>query len=198
MGSVYTKRTAKKCAIFMDRAGCRPRTILNLGAGSFAEIHMWKFYFPDARLLAVDPKEARPESARIIGSWKDSQYVRAALGDGSSSFVAFCVRCRSTVCKTPEKHKRRRKHIEVPSITLDALSDGSPSPFFVWMDIDGAELQALAGGTKTLEKTEWLCVELVDWIPGHANRIRKFLENVGFRMKHRFEHDGLFRKVDKT
>jgi len=173
-----------------------PGTVLNLGTGSFPEINMWKLYFPDAYMMAVDPKKIRPEAVPILKSWKRSAYVQAALGDGTSSFVSFCVRCRSTACKRQEEHKRR-KHAKVPSVTVDALAKDLPPPHFVWMDIDGAELDALAGATETLKKTEWVCAELVDWIPGHAGRVRRFLNNHGFHMKIRFLHDGLFCKVGK-
>jgi len=197
MGSVYTKRIAKKCAVILGKAGCKPETVLNLGAGSFAEIRVWRQWFSEACMVVVDPKEIRPEALSILKSWKRSAYVQAAIDDGSSSVASFCVRCSSTVCKKPEEHKRRRKHAEVPTITVDDLAQDWPSPYFIWMDIDGGELRALAGASETLKKTEWMCVELFDWIPGHAGKVFRSLKRNGFRMKYRFQHDGLFCKDER-
>jgi hypothetical protein len=62
------------------------------------------------------------------------------------------------------------------------------------MDVDGGELKALQGAESTLNRTSWLCVELVEWVPGHAERVHRFLHNRRFYVKGMPGHDGIYQR----
>ena len=69
-------------------------------------------------------------------------------------------------------------------VTLDEAVDGMPEPFLVKVDVEGGELDALSGATRTLERTELVIAEasLFEFIPGQplAHELIGFLAERGF------------------
>lgn len=90
-----------------------------------------------------------------------------------------------------------QKEIKTEAITLDEWSEKNNinSIDIVWMDVQGAELKALKGGDKILEKTKVILTEvgLKPYYEGHGMKvdIDKFLLSKGFEeIKNAFELNG--------
>jgi len=194
-GMDYTRDVAFWCSWDMYRFGFKPASIISAGVGSAPEMYIWRWLFPNIPILAVDPKPLMAKFTR--GDWSQLTFVQSAVGDGNSSSAYLCRDCVSLVCKDQSSHQSRGRWSETPVSTLDKLAEKFPSPYFVWMDIEGYELRALRGASAMLSKTDWLCVELTNWVPRHKKKVTAFLESSGFVLRRKFDHDGLFSKPIK-
>ena len=195
LGGVYTQKVAMHLAWLMHRHGFKPASILNMGVGSGHELGIWKWLFPSAMILAVDPKPLYSCHRRRDGKLK---FVQAVVDDGSSSDSIFCRICCSLQCKDQAHHEAAKVWQSVKAVTIDELSKELEPPYLMWMDIDGSEVRALQGATQTLKKTGWLCIELVNWIPRHRRNILNVLKRHGFVLEVLFKNDGLFRNSKIT
>lgn len=93
----------------------------------------------------------------------------------------------------------------VPADTLDSLSNGRQPPFFVKLDVQGAEARALAGGARTLEATHFVLLEasLLPLYQGSplVEELISLLRGRGFypvdmERGHWLEKDGALAQVD--
>lgn len=192
VGSVRTREVAMYSLWTMHDHRFKPASILNIGVGSAPELSIWKWILPTIPILAVDPRKLYP---RLRRRHRRLQYVQAVVGEQSSSPTVFCQMCRSVQCKSQASHEAAGHWESVEGFAIDELVvrfDMKP-PHFIWMDIDGSEVEALRGATNTLKDTPWLLVELVNWIPRHIRNILKILRQRGFVLEVLFSHDGLFR-----
>jgi hypothetical protein len=168
----------------MHRKGFVPGSILNIGVSSCPELAIWKWIYPNVPLIGVDPKPKR--------AGMDIPYIQAAATDGSGGEAVFCFQCKSLTCKASRRH--RKKHRLVSAVAIDEVSRAMPPPYFIWMDIDGSELEALPGAIRTLTQTGWICIERVDWTRRHRGRIHRFLRRQGFRHRVHFGDDDLYQR----
>jgi hypothetical protein len=188
MGAEQTRQTAIACAWKMHIAGFRPRTILNVGVGCCPEYYVWQFAYPNVPVLGVDIR--RTKNVPI-------NYVRALATGGESDSSVFCWGCHSLVCKDEKRH--RNQHKAEPAVSLDSVvSERSlVPPFFMWMDVDGSELEALKGAGQALKDTGYICIERVEWRHGHRNQIDHILRQHGFRHVANFHQDDLYRNTQQ-
>jgi len=168
-----------------------PATILNIGVGSTPELAIWKRHLPDATIVGIDPKHKRQKPYE--------HYTRAAIGDGSVDVVQYCKLCRSVKCVYPEKHADTKCITSVPSITIDALARNHDPPFFLWIDIEGSEAEALAGAGKTCQYTRFINIEMTSH-PVWDNRTntKAMLASNGYELcvDHKETEDMLYIKGD--
>ena len=133
----------------------QPKTLLNIGVGPVphSEAKTFRKLWPTMRIVGLEPS---PDTfAKRISDYPGELYPWALwsipcdkvfnamkLLSGQSSFLDFEV-TKSRPCKK----------ILVSCITLDQLDETLkfPEDIFLWMDIEGAELEALKGGHKLLE-----------------------------------------------
>lgn len=188
--------TALTCCWFMRQDGYTPKTLLNVGVGKTSpELDIWLWLLPETRLLGIDPRW----SPR--GYWtklKRVPQVTVAVGDGSRSGATYCGHCRSITCHD-QSHADKFSQVTVTTLDRVVEEHACEPPFFIWMDIDGSEYEALAGATETLKQTGWLNVEFSDTRrgPEQCHNIRELLTSQGFRhhYKHLTTEDELWRRV---
>lgn len=134
-------------------------TIIDIGASVCCEGWSWTELFPDKTIFLIEPKYQKPFSP-------DIRCLAAALGIRNVEEPLWCWRCLTTECRRPGRHGWRR----VPMYTLDRAVQivDVRGPYYIWMDVDGMELDILEGATETLKQTAYLHVEVLDGPKGEA------------------------------
>jgi FkbM family methyltransferase len=82
-------------------------------------------------------------------------------------------------------HLQPNGGITVPGVTIDELSSRFGQPDLVHMDIEGGEVEALAGAPRTIEQRSWWMIE----VHGDEEPLRAALAD--YRV-HRLEDDQVF------
>jgi FkbM family methyltransferase len=107
----------------------------------------------------------------------DIDLVEAAVSD-SKGMADLAVAGRGRACNAlsaghlPQDHGISRGHIMVPTTTLDDLLEAYPAPALLKIDIEGAELLALAGATRLLASVRpKICIEVRQETRAQAERI---------------------------
>lgn len=193
MAVVECQIAATVSVYFMRRHQFTPASVLNVGVGKFSpEVYIWQWLLPNAQLLGVDPRW----SPR--GNWTNKlklPQIPVAVGDGSSTQAFYCSPCRSIKCTDPAHVKKT----PVPMSTIDEVAKDLPGPLFIWMDIDGGEVDALRGAPRTLARAGWINVECHEDIygPEHSQEIDRILQHAGYRLMYRHSGcaDRLYRNI---
>lgn len=172
MGKIKTEKAALYSAYVMKQKEYYPSTLINVGVGTSHEYQVWKWLLPNAELVGIDPRLHHR-------MWKDS-YIRAAIGKRSGRSV-YCYKHRSTSCGCRDKPW---PVVTTPRITLDQASEFFSPPYFLWMDCEGSEFDALRGASKTLENTRFITIEIRnhDFKPRNTRRLRRKLQVEGFSL----------------
>jgi FkbM family methyltransferase len=146
----------------LSTLGFRPRTVIDVGVATKTE----ELYqaFQDADILLVEPlAEFEPFLRDICRSYK-AQYVLAAAGEnpGSAIINVHPDKFGSSLLKEFEGPGVDGVPREIPVVTVDELcaSRNLAGPFLMKVDVQGAELQVLAGATHTLQQTEVVILEV--------------------------------------
>ena len=129
-----------------------------------------------AKVVSVDP--------RGFGRGVDKHYS-AVAGDGSKLKTLFCLICRSVHCRFPENHFDAKigdfqAWMLKETVSLDQMAVGQMPPYFIWMDIEGGEMEALHGATEALQQAHFVNVEEFEWNPGHIKDIEAFMKGAGY------------------
>jgi len=151
------------------------------------EVPYLKEMWPDAIFTAFEPLLS---SFRI---WKHGvkkgqfpgKIMRSALGDKREVKELHCQGDKSSFYKPSRLRMDRNVQVE----TLDDLDAGVCNgrfvpPVLLWLDVEGYELQVLAGAQKMLWKCVWCCVEIRDdpvvpgWVDGRV--VDAWLKDRGF------------------
>ncbi len=146
----------------LSTLGFRPRTVIDVGVATKTE----ELYqaFQDADILLVEPlAEFEPFLRDICRSYK-AQYVLAAAGEnpGSAIINVHPDKFGSSLLKEFEGPGVDGVPREIPVVTIDQLcaSRNLAGPYLLKVDVQGAELQVLAGATHTLQRTEAVILEV--------------------------------------
>ncbi len=154
MSALTNRLMAWTDAYFMRRTGLAPATIIDVGASSCPESWAWETLFPGVSILCIEPKMAKPNGR----PW---HWVRAALAAKASDEPSYCPICWGAwKCRRPVSHK----HCYMPTTTLDLVvkESGLPGPYYLWIDVDGNEVDILSGAAETLAKTRFMHAEIMD------------------------------------
>lgn len=150
----------------VHRVGLTPGTVIDVGAafGIFTrECHK---IFPDVHYLLVEPiEEYLPALSKVVNALSHATNVTAVVAaeDGRTFLNVHHDLVGSSLYREVEEGTDidgvRR---EVRAITLDRLvgERNVPPPFLIKIDVQGAELDVLAGGQKTLAGTEYVLLEV--------------------------------------
>ena len=145
----------------LKRLGFAPATVIDVGVAT-QTMELYK-EFPDAPLLLIEPLAEFEPFLRKIASEYNAQYVLAAAGDKSGTAVlnVHPDRVGSSLLREVEGESVDGSPRQVPLVTIDDLcaEKGLHGPFLVKADVQGAELQVLAGASRTLEQTEAVILE---------------------------------------
>jgi len=146
----------------LSTLGFRPRTVIDVGVATKTE-ELYRA-FNEADILLVEPlAEFEPFLRDICRSYK-AQYVLAAAGEnpGSAIINVHPDKFGSSLLKEFEGPGVDGVPREIPVVTIDELCAGRnlAGPYLMKVDVQGAELQVLAGATRTLQQTEAVILEV--------------------------------------
>ncbi len=160
--------------LLKDNVKIPPKVLLNIGVGPkpHCEAEIFKKMWPDIRIIGLEPnlKTFRDR----VGSYPGELYPWALWNTP-------CIKKLFAVTKSPGKSSmlnpnpywigkwsfkigKECKEILVNCVTLDQIDEalGHPHDIFLWMDIEGAELEALRGGRSLLAsgRVNWIDMEV--------------------------------------
>lgn len=176
----------------------RPALLIEAGAKDGGTAARVKSMLPDVRSVAF---EANPYTfrrfRRLHGGGKSGvEYLHLALSDQPGE-VSFCVRVRHDGRPSadgqgsllPRVAHIGYGHVEVSvqATTLDEFfADDQRAPCAMWMDVEGASMQVLAGAAEVLQRTAVLIVEADEqaiWDGGALRRdLVQMLREQGFEV----------------
>jgi FkbM family methyltransferase len=146
----------------LSTLGFRPRTVIDVGVATKTE----ELYqaFKDANILLIEPLAEFEPFLRDICLSYNAQYVLAAAGEnrGSAIINVHPDKFGSSFLKEVEGPSVDGVPREVPVVTIDDLCADRDlvGPYLMKVDVQGAELQVLAGATHTLQQTEVVILEV--------------------------------------
>lgn len=175
-------------------------TVIDIGASTGRWSDMAMNYFPQTRFIGVDPLQERIADLQRLKSRKPKfDFIQAVAGEKHTDMVELAVTGDldgSTVGGTAENMR------QVPSYSVDAIVDmkGCEGPFILKFDTHGFEVPILKGAAKTLEKTQYIVMEVYNF--RHTEGTLLFyemcalLDGMGFRCINLV--DPMQRPFDKT
>jgi FkbM family methyltransferase len=160
------------------------KTVLDIGANVGQSAKRFRGRFPEARLYCFEPL---PDAYAALKSWADGQAgtvqaFNVALGDRSGSFDMFHHvdhAASSSLLETTDTatalypQKTRQETVSVPLKTLDELRDelDLKGEVLIKLDVQGFELNVIAGGAKTIAEANALILE-VSLMPLYVGQAR--------------------------
>jgi len=147
-------------------AGLDPKTIIDVGAAVGSFTRTCHGVFPDARYVLVEPlEEYLPSLDKVVKDIPESVYELAAATDHQNGVVVNIhpdLVGSSVYRETEEGSDVNGRPRKVPSVTLDILvrKRQAKPPYFVKIDVQGAELDVLAGAERVLQGTELVLLEV--------------------------------------
>lgn len=197
-----------------------PQTLFNIGVGPkpHCEAEIFKEIWPDIRIVGFEPN-IKTFNGRI-GDYPGELYPWALWNIPSirKLFAVTKFPGKSSILQPRSDWTGKRnfnigktcQEILVSCVTLDQIDEalGHPHDIFLWIDIEGAELEALRGGCSLLAsgRVKWIDMEI-----SHKARrigepdedsISKFLSVYGFSLKCKYNsgtvyHNSLYIKNEK-
>lgn len=176
-----------------------PRTMYNLGVGNLPknEASTLKAVYPEMAIYGCEPNL---ETCRKRTDYP-GQLISAAIRNYSGV-------CQLHLHGNPDMASvfpRCSLSVKTPCLTLDCFDSmwGHPEDVLLWMDIEGAELEAIEGGGELLRsgRVKWINVELRSTLiaMGEAgeNQVEEALQNLGYVLVKKYNHqkthqDGIF------
>lgn len=167
-------------------SGFRPGAIIDIGAFRGDWTRLIAPIFPNTPILMC---EAQSEKETVLIQVKkelaNCDYEICLLGKNEGEPAVFHVmETGSSLYSELSNVARTQRRIETR--TLDSVMANRPTkvPLFLKLDVQGAELDILSGGPKTLEAAEIVQLEVAlmqynDGAPT-ANTVFNFMENRGF------------------
>ncbi len=145
----------------LARLGFQPRTVIDAGVAT-QTLELYE-EFPSASILLVEPLAEFEPFLQKICSIYNAQYVLAAAGQapGSATFNVHADKVSSSLLKEVEGSSVDGTPRTVPVVSLDQLTaeKNLSGPYLIKLDVQGAELQVLAGAARTLQQTEVVMLE---------------------------------------
>lgn len=198
--SLSWRRTLPPILEHYKRLGLAPGTVIDVGVGpGTADLYAG---LRDAHLLLVEPLEEWRAHMEAIARARPTDIVLAAAGaeSGETVITVHPVLWNSSVLGAPRGEDIDPERRTIPVVRLDdVVSDLRLSgPFVLKVDVEGGELDVLAGATELLERTELVLLELslFELVPGSA----QFHEVIAWMHAHGFVlaefYDGHNRLLD--
>ena len=182
------------------RLGLAPRTVIDVGVGpGTAELYA---ALRGAHLLLVEPLEEWRSHMEAISTVRPTDIVLAAAGakGGETQISVHPAPWNSSVLGAPRGEDMEQEWRTIPVVRLDdVVRDlGLTGPYVLKVDVEGGELDVLAGATDLLAETDLVLLELslFDLVPGSA----QFHDVVAWMHDHGFVlsefYDGHNRPLD--
>jgi FkbM family methyltransferase len=146
----------------ISRLGFKPGTVIDVGVAT-QTLELYQ-EFKESSLLLIEPLvEFEPFLRNICASYK-AQYVLAAAGEtpGTATINVHPDKFGSSFLKEVEGATVDGTPREVPVVTIDQVcaEKSLAGPYLIKVDVQGAELQVLAGAERTLRETEVVILEV--------------------------------------
>ena len=192
-------RTMRDALMQLRRAGLAPSTVVDVGVG-FGTPDLYRI-FPEPTYLLVEPvAEYEPALKALLREEIHGSYVIAAAG-AQSGVVQLNIRGEaSSIYRDVDRSDVGAAVRQVPLKTLDQLCEERAlvGPYLIKVDVQGAELEVLAGAQTLLTNAgavllEVSLFELLEDAPIFAEVVRT-MDNRGFAVYDIF--DGLARPAD--
>jgi FkbM family methyltransferase len=150
------------CLRQMYRLGFRPRTVIDVGVADETE-DLYR-EFPEAEILLIEPlAEFEPSLRKICVKYR-AHYVLAAAGakPGKAILNIHEEQHSSSLFKEVEGASVDGLPREVRVVTVDQVCQEKElkGPYLLKVDVQGAELEVLAGSRETLRSTEAIYLEV--------------------------------------
>lgn len=146
--------------------------VIDLGAHQCEEYRWIGGIFDPLQYIAV---EADPRNAAVIRTryrtWARFRLIEAAVAAHNGTATLHLCDNNTDQAKGSSSTHQPTGHLEhfkwctfdeavtVPAITLDTLAAALPVIDLLWVDIQGAERDMIAGGTETLKRTRFIMIE---------------------------------------
>jgi FkbM family methyltransferase len=180
------RATVERTLERLPELGLSPRTVIDVGAAYGDWSALAGRVFPDARLLLVEPlAEFVPFLEERKRRLPQATVISAAAGraSGTATLHVHADLVGTSLRVEPELGATDR---EVPVLTIDELvaREGAEGPFALKLDVQGAELDVLAGAAATLDRTELVQLETLlfpfyEGAPDAADVV-SFMREAGF------------------
>jgi FkbM family methyltransferase len=145
--------------------GLAPKTIIDIGAayGQFAL--RCRSVFPDAKYVLIEPlEEYAPFLEEVVATIPTAEYVRAAAASQQGQITINVHRdlVGSSLYLEQEDSSVNGVPRTVPTVTIDGLIHERKwhPPFLIKVDVQGAELDVLAGAKEALRSSEYVLLEV--------------------------------------
>jgi FkbM family methyltransferase len=159
------RRSLPQVLAHVRRLGVAPATVIDVGV----EAGTPELYraFPNADLLLVEPMEewqSRLDQLGQLGGARRVHVEIAAAGrsPGEATLYVHRVPALSSLLGARVGDAQGAQARRVPVITVDALVErhGFAPPYVLKVDVEGGELEVLAGATQTLRSSELVLLEV--------------------------------------
>jgi FkbM family methyltransferase len=182
---------------FISKKIEKPKIILDLGARDAIQSIEFSYYFPDAKIYSFECNPSTiPKAIRNTRKFKNVEIVPKAVyskdknidffpvitnNDGASSIFRA-----SGEFDEVEKLPQTKITVEATRIDTWAKQNGIEKIDLCWMDLQGAEYEALIGMGDMLENVQAIYaeVEFQEIYTGQKlfSELKKFLEENGFKL----------------
>jgi FkbM family methyltransferase len=175
--------------------GLQPKTVFDIGVGHGTP---WLYEgFAGSKFVLIEALPAFQADVETIAGRLGADHYMVGLGRSEGRALLRVPRSGATgasfLPRSPELTALRKMDgqapedysVEVTRTTLDRLANYEP-PFFLKLDVEGAELDVLAGATESLKRTEMVLME-VSIFPRHQAEasfpeIIRFMDDSGFAL----------------
>jgi FkbM family methyltransferase len=147
----------------LKNAGFDPKGVIDIGAHEGNWTLSTKRIFPAAEFLMIEARrEMQPKLDDISARVQKVNYAIALLGDNEREQVPFNVQVSGTGSSLYPERSDTITAIKMMSMQmLDHIVPKTlPTPLFIKLDVQGAELDILRGGPETLQKADIVQLEL--------------------------------------
>ncbi|MEG4998381.1 FkbM family methyltransferase [Microcoleus sp. B4-D4] len=167
--------------------GFEPETVIDVGAG----LGTFEIYeaFPKARYLLIEPiAENEPYLKKICQYLERADYIIAAASK-KAGLVPLQVNLsnliHSYISEEGEASSETFELRTIPAVTLDEVCKirQLEGPYLIKVDVDGRELDVLAGASQILQNTEFVIVEVALYVLSRFDKmytVIEFMKEQGF------------------
>jgi FkbM family methyltransferase len=159
--------------------GVAPKTIFDVGVATGTK----GLYgvFPDVRYVMVEPlEESRPFLDDLVATYPGSIAVHAAAGRaaGEADFIVDPSLSGSSFLLKPKFGEIRKvRVVAIDDLVQEHQLEG---PFILKLDVQGFELEVLAGAEQTLKSTEAVITEASLWADRKREGMTKLVDLINW------------------
>ena len=175
------RNTMTGSLLLAKKLGFEPKTVIDVGA-ALGTFNLYET-FPNARHLLIEPiAENEHYLAKICRKLQSAEYIIAAATKESGVFTLNVSpdMLHSSISENRVIDNSNPYLRNIPAITLDGIcrERNLPGPYLIKVDVDGQELDVLAGATEILQQTEYVIVEVT--LFGQMYDVMSFMKSQGF------------------